>query len=283
MSTPPATSLKRYLLVRLAILCAVALLIFILILIFEKQAHWVWKQIVALYDLTIAWANDAKKAKTDIAALGLWGPVVFIGIQIFQVLASPIPGELVGPIGGYVFGAFWATVYSTIGLALGSWMNFYVARLLGRGFVERVIPAKVLDKMDFAMEGKGMMIAFIGFLLPGFPKDYFSYFLGITNMGPRAFMIVSAAARIPGTIALSLQGAMLANRDWIGLVIVTLISLAFFIPCFMFRKPIHDWLLRIDHKDKARVQARQEAADQKAATDSAGVPGPADSTEGDRP
>lgn len=283
MSNPPATSLKRYLLVRLAILCAAALLVFILILIFEKQAHWVWKQIVALYDLTIAWANDAKKAKTDIAALGVWGPVVFIGLQIFQVLASPIPGELVGPIGGYVFGAFWATVYSTIGLALGSWMNFYVARLLGRGFVERVIPGKVLDKMDFAMEGKGMMIAFIGFLLPGFPKDYFSYFLGITAMGPRAFMIISAAARIPGTIALSLQGAMLANRDWIGLVIVTLISLAFFIPCFLFRKPIHDWLLRIDHKDKARAQARQEANAQKAAPNAVPVPEPANSAEGDRP
>jgi uncharacterized membrane protein YdjX (TVP38/TMEM64 family) len=258
MSKPLSNDVVRYVTVRLLILYAAAVVVLILIALFETQAQWVWDQVLALFDLTKSWAEDAQKAKADMAALGFWGPLVFMGLQIFQVLASPVPGELVGPIGGYVFGAFWATVYSTIGLAVGSWINFFVARALGRGFVERAIPPKVLDKMDFAMEGKGMMVVFIGFLLPGFPKDYFSYFLGITAIGPRAFMVVSALARIPGTVALSLQGAMLADRDWIGLVVVTIVSLIFFIPCFWYRKQIHAWLLRLDHKDRTLKRLQDE-------------------------
>ncbi len=258
MPEPNSNDVVRYVTVRLLALYAAAVVVLILILLFETQANWLWDQFLALVHLTKAWARDAHQAKADMAALGFWGPLVFIGLQIFQVLASPVPGELVGPIGGYVFGAFWATVYSTVGLALGSWINFFVARALGRGFVERVVPPKVLGKMDFAMEGKGMMIVFIGFLLPGFPKDYFSYFLGITAIGPRAFMVVSALARIPGTVALSLQGAMLADRNWIGLVTVTIISLIFFIPCFWYRKQINAWLLRLDHKDRTLKRLREE-------------------------
>jgi len=276
MSKRHSNDVARYITVRLLALYAAAMVVLVLILVFETQAKWVWDQVLALFELTKSWAEDAQKAKADMAALGYWGPLVFIGLQIFQVLASPVPGELVGPIGGYVFGAFWASLYSTIGLALGSWINFFVARALGRGFVERVIPAKALDKMDFAMEGKGMMVVFIGFLLPGFPKDYFSYFLGITAIGPRAFMGVSALARIPGTIALSLQGAMLADRDWIGLIVVTLISLVFFIPCFVYRKQIHAWLLRLDHKDRAlgRLKAEQRATPQEDVSNPSGAKNP---------
>ena len=235
--------LPKYLLM-IAVLVGCCLALYF---IFQDQFNWLW-------DKTASWvqqwtdADDkalaAKKIRDDINALGFWGPFVFIGLQVFQVVASPIPGELIGPIGGIAFGAFWAVIYSTVGLALGSWLNYFAAKILGRRFVEKVIPDHVMLKFDTMMANKGIVIAFVGFLLPGFPKDYFCYFLGVTTIGTRAFLILSALARIPGTILLSLGGGMLAGRDWTGLIIVSVVTVLLFVP-FIFAKPgVHEWLER---------------------------------------
>ncbi len=52
-----------------------------------------------------------------------WGglaPVIFIVLQALQVIIAPIPGEITGILGGYLFGEWLGLVYSTLGLTLGS-------------------------------------------------------------------------------------------------------------------------------------------------------------------
>src|SRR5512136_1524000 len=51
-----------------------------------------------------------------------YAALVFIGLQALQVVAAPVPGEVTGFVGGYFFGNFSGIVYSTIGLAIGSWI-----------------------------------------------------------------------------------------------------------------------------------------------------------------
>src|SRR4030066_263863 len=48
---------------------------------------------------------------------------IFIGLQILQVVAAPIPGEVSGFVGGMFFGKVWGILFSTIGLTLGSWLS----------------------------------------------------------------------------------------------------------------------------------------------------------------
>jgi uncharacterized membrane protein YdjX (TVP38/TMEM64 family) len=45
--------------------------------------------------------------------------VAFISLQMLQVVAAPIPGEVIGLIGGYLYGPFRGTIFSTIGLMIG--------------------------------------------------------------------------------------------------------------------------------------------------------------------
>src|SRR5437899_4889134 len=57
------------------------------------------------------------------AMLDRWGvlaPVVFIAIQALQVIIAPIPGEVTGLLGGFVFGQWLGFFYSTVGLTIGS-------------------------------------------------------------------------------------------------------------------------------------------------------------------
>ena len=79
---------------------------------------------------------------------GVWAPVVFV-VQALQVVIAPIPGELTGIVGGFVFGGLVSIVYSTVGLAVGSLIAFATARVIGLPFVKLVIPEDTLAKFHF--------------------------------------------------------------------------------------------------------------------------------------
>ena len=67
--------------------------------------------------------------------------MVFMGIQILQVIFAPVPGEATGFIGGYLFGVLEGFLYSSLALAIGSWINFSIGRFLGVRYVRKMIPA----------------------------------------------------------------------------------------------------------------------------------------------
>lgn len=158
---------------------------------------------------------------------------IFIGLQILQVVAAPVPGEVTGFVGGLFFGPAWGIVFSTIGLTLGSWLAFGLARLLGRPLVEMVVNPETLRRYDYVMKHKGMFLAFLMFLIPGFPKDILCYLLGLGHMGQREFLLVSTLGRLLGTTLLTIGGALFRDeRYWafftvvgisIGAIILSLI------------------------------------------------------------
>ncbi len=221
----------------LSIACLVALAALVVI-----YWHPLWHFTERLWVLL----QDREAFRNRIESYGMWAPLVFVLFQIFQVLISPIPGELVGAAGGYVFGWFPSLVYSTIGLSVGSWINFFAARLLGQSLVERVIPPKYLAKIAFLMERQGVIATFIFFIIPGFPKDYLCFALGLSPMSWRIFMVVSSVGRIPGTLMLSLQGAAIYHENYWSFVLLGILSLAFIAPVYFWRERIYQLLYRLD-------------------------------------
>jgi len=60
--------------------------------------------------------SNPKKFREFILSYGQMSVLVFMLFQIFQVVIAIIPGEIVQILGGYIFGTFWGTVYSFIGI-----------------------------------------------------------------------------------------------------------------------------------------------------------------------
>jgi uncharacterized membrane protein YdjX (TVP38/TMEM64 family) len=155
--------------------------------------------------------------------------VIFILLQILQVVAAPIPGELTGFIGGYLYGPVLGTIYSTIGLTLGSWLAFGLAHFFGMPLLEKVVKKEVIEKFDHFMENQGMLVSFFLFLIPGFPKDYLCYIMGVSRMPAMAFIVISTAGRLFGTAMLSVSGSSARNGHYfllgclIGAGIVTFV------------------------------------------------------------
>ena len=197
-----------------------------------------------LYQLVV----DREVFRQTIESYGIWAPLVFVAFQVFQVVVSPIPGELVGTAGGYTFGWFPSLVYSTLGLTIGSWINFYLARVLGRSFVERMVSPAFLAKIGKLMERQGLITAFIFFTVPGFPKDYMCYVLGVTPMSWRVFLVISALGRIPGTLMLSIQGALVFHEQYWTFGLMAAISLIFILAVVLWRERIYQALAKLDQK-----------------------------------
>lgn len=163
------------------------------------------------YDL-YRFFSDRTKVITFLESFGPISVFVFIGIQILQVLVAPIPGEVSGFIGGYIYGITLGTIYSTIGLTIGSWLAFTLSRTLGLPFVERIVSPKIISKYDHIMTHQGPWVAFLLFLIPGFPKDALCYVLGLSHIRIGIFLIISTVGRLLGTLMLSVQGSFLRNN-----------------------------------------------------------------------
>ena len=96
---------------------------------------------------------------------GVLAPVVFIAIQALQVIIAPIPGEVTGLLGGFVFGQWLGFFYSTIGLTIGSLGAFWVGRWLGAAFVQGLVAPQVWERMGFLVEAEGAILYFIIYLI----------------------------------------------------------------------------------------------------------------------
>ncbi len=151
--------------------------------------------------------------------------ILFIGVQVIQVIVAVIPGELSGFIGGYIYGPVWGTLYSTIGLTLGSWLAFMLARFFGEPLLEKVVKKEVFEKFDHFMEHKGLVVSFLLFIIPGFPKDYLCYIMGVSRIPAVTFIIISTIGRFFGTMMLSISGNIARNEQYILLGVVSLAAL----------------------------------------------------------
>ncbi len=200
---------------------------------------------VAAYELF----KDREKLEYFIKSLGIWGPAVFIVLQIFQVVFAPIPGEVTGFMGGYIFGTLLGFIYSSLGLTIGSVINFILGRVLGRRYVRKLIPTQKLEKFDRLVKRQGAIILFVLFVFPGFPKDSLCLFLGLTALPLRVFTILVAIGRMPGTFILSLKGAYMFEKMYGVLAIVVMLCLILLLISYRYRNDIYKWIEKANKTD----------------------------------
>ncbi|MDI6865209.1 TVP38/TMEM64 family protein [Thermodesulfovibrio yellowstonii] len=200
---------------------------------------------------------NEEKLKNFIQSLGPFGVVGFVLLQAFQVVAAPIPGEITGLLGGYLYGTFWGIVLSTVGLTLGSVIAFILGRIFGKPFVERVVDPMVLNKFDYLLHHKGAFLVFFLFLIPGFPKDYLSYFLGLSRLSLLEFTVIAGIGRLLGTVLLSFGGDYLRHHEYGKFLGLAGIAVVVMVIVWLFKDKI-ERLLRIWHISKYRKNKQKK-------------------------
>lgn len=198
--------------------------------------------------LTVAFSG--KEALRDyVVSWGSWAPAAFITVQMFQVVVAPIPGEFTGAVGGFMFGAIPNITYSTIGLTLGSILAFLASRIIGLPLVKLVVKPQLMERFHFLTERRGAALAFILFLVPGFPKDILSFILGLSPMGFLPFVLVCGLGRLPGTVMLSYSGSALYEENWALLAGLSVVAAIMVSLTYLFRERINTWLKGSGERD----------------------------------
>jgi uncharacterized membrane protein YdjX (TVP38/TMEM64 family) len=157
---------------------------------------------------------DKARLRGFIDSLGMWGFAGFIFLQVVQVVAAPIPGEASGLLGGYLYGPVLGVLLSTIGLTIGSYVAFALSRFFGRPLTERFVDKATMNRFDYLLHHKGAFLVFLLFLLPGFPKDYLCYILGLGHLTTLEFLSIASTGRLLGTVLLTLSGTYLRKAQY---------------------------------------------------------------------
>lgn len=190
------------------------------------------------------------------AFLDSLGPLSFVGfvlLQAAQVVLAPIPGEVTGFIGGYVYGPFLGVVLSTMGLVLGSLMAFSLSRAFGRPFVERFIDPNIMHRYDYVLHHKGIFLIFLLFLIPGFPKDYLCFILGLGHLSIAEFFVVSTVGRLFGTILLTLGGQYIRHDQYKSFYILLGAAIILIFLVLLYRERLETWLKHLHHRDSKKT------------------------------
>lgn len=203
----------------------------------------IYEKLTTFYELL----SDKEQFKTYIDTFGPWTPAVFIAFQILQVLLAPFPGEATGFIGGYLFGIVKGFILSSVGLSIGSWINFLIGRFFGKRYVRKLIPEKHRIRFDTFVTHQGVIVLFVLFLFPGFPKDYLCLFLGLSALPLKAFLVMATFGRMPGTLLLSIQGAFLYERMYGLFGLVLLICLIIGFVGYRYRDRVYSWVEKVNH------------------------------------
>ena len=218
------------------------------LIVFGSVGFWfripIWEKITDLYRLF----SDREQIRLLISSFGTGAPPVFMLIQILQVIFAPVPGEATGFIGGYLFGTLPGFIYSSIGLTAGSWLNFMIGRFLGERYVRKLIPAHQFQKIDGMVKRQGIIVLFVLFLFPGFPKDYLCLALGVSTLPIKILILLAGIGRMPGTFALSLQGAFLYEQNYALLGILLGACLLLALLSYAYRERIYLWIEKLENK-----------------------------------
>jgi len=184
-----------------------------------------WQEILTLAGSGV-WIEARARFRVILESSDLGIEITFILLQAVQVLIAPIPGQLVGLIGGYLFGFWYGLLLTMIGLTLGSAIAMLLGRLFGAQVVRRFVPADLMAKVDNLISGGGLSNFFVIFLLPSLPDDAICFVAGMTRLSLWKLILVMILGRLPGMAVLAFIGSSAGESSTLGWTIFAIAMMA---------------------------------------------------------
>lgn len=178
---------------------------------------------------------------------GAYGKIVFVLLQILQVVVLPLPALLCYVSGAMIYGPLEAFILSSIGVFIGSMICYAIGRFCGRKIVHWLAGDKIDKYLDIlSTRGKGPFV--IMQLLPFFPDDVLCILAGVTNMNFWFYLMTMLVIR-PIVIAVYCflgSGSIIPFSGW-GIPVWILIFMIFItlgILTYKYQDKIDEWFLK---------------------------------------
>jgi len=158
-----------------------------------------------LLELTAAF-QSIETARAYIAGYGALAPVISAILMIFQSVIAPLPAFLITFANGLLFGVWWGAALSWSSAMLGAALCFFIARLLGRPVIVRLLNESAVNTSDRFFQRYGKHAVLIARLIPVISFDAISYGAGLTDMRFLGFAIATGIGQLPATLLYSYLG-----------------------------------------------------------------------------
>lgn len=146
-----------------------------------------------------------REIKRFILSYGRFSSLIFIIVYSLKPIVFVIPASLLSILAGNIYGPYEAIMLSMISCFFAATLAFFIAKLLGRSFVEKLLKGKALT-LDESIEKRGFRVMLLMRLSCIFPYDALSYAGGLTKMKYKDFILGTLIGVFPEMLAYSFMG-----------------------------------------------------------------------------
>ena len=171
--------------------------------------------------------SDPEIVRARVGEHYVLGAITLIILTAVQVVVALIPSELLEIAAGYVFGSWMGAFLCLVGIVLGSCVTILLVRRFGAKFVYAFFPKEKINALPIINDPpKRNLLTFILFVIPGTPKDLFTYAIGLTNMSIPLYVALTSAARFPSVILSTMSGNAAGEENYTKAIIIALVAAA---------------------------------------------------------
>ncbi|MFR3274987.1 MAG: TVP38/TMEM64 family protein [Collinsella phocaeensis] len=196
---------------RRARLIAFAALVVVAVALAAACVNW----LPAVY----AWLSDPAAVRAFVAEHAVLARLAIVGVNVLQIVLAFLPGEPVELASGYALGFFEGTAACLAASAIGTSIIYLAVRRWGRRVVDLFFDQGYFERFDWLHRTRRLeLIMLVVFLIPGTPKDFLTYFAGLTDMRFGTALAIATFGRIPSIVTSTIAASSFASGDY-GLLV----------------------------------------------------------------
>ena len=165
---------------------------------------------------------EPKMLVANIRDMGIFGPMLIIGLMSIAIVLNPLPSAPVALAAGAVYGHTWGTIYVVAGAELGAILAFAIARWAGYDLTRRFF-GETGALQRISSQNTLTALVFVSRLIPFMSFDLVSYAAGLSPIKPWRFAVATLLGLVPVSFALAHFGAEIGNGDYRALAGIILV------------------------------------------------------------
>jgi len=214
------------------------IIILILVFFLTYYGRNLFKNILAIF-------SSSQNLQEYIKDYGILAPIVFMIIQILQVIIAPIPGNVTTLAGGAIFGVWHGFIYGALGIYIGSFIAYWIARFYGKPLVIKLMGKATYNKYSDTFIGRSFLVLLTVFLFPFFPDDALCLIAGVSKIKFGLFIILVIVGRTPSILLTSYIGAGIIKLFLWQWIVIGAISLLIIILSIKHGQKVEEFFKKI--------------------------------------
>lgn len=140
-----------------------------------------------------------EQIKEFVLGFGPWAFWVYVALYVLNTMTLIPPIFFMTLAGGAIFGPVVGSMAIFLGCILGTTATFFISRLFGRRFVEKIVKGRAKD-FEEKLNKQGFLTILIFRLVAFPPWEVVNYGSGLTKIKYRDFILATAIGIIPAIV-----------------------------------------------------------------------------------